>query len=68
MAQVDVNALIGLAMTELPSIITSLKDAFKKSNPNDPQPTDAQVIAAMLSAAASSIAIDENWKASHPAV
>jgi len=68
MAQVDVNALIGLAMTELPTIITALKDAFKKSNPNDPQPTDAQVIAAMLSAAATTIAIDENWKASHPVV
>ena len=66
MAQVDVNALIGLAVTELPTIITALKTAFTKANPSAPLPTDAQFIAAMLSAAASSIAIDENWKVSHP--
>ena len=64
----DINPLVSLAITELPTIITSLKAAFKKSNPTDPAPTDAQVIAAMLSAAASSIAVDEAWLAAHPVV
>ena len=60
------GTLLQLAITEAPNVIALLKDAFKKSNPGDPEPTDAEVIAAYNSAFASSIAKDDAWLAAHP--
>lgn len=60
------NNLVNVAIAETPAIIEFLKAAFAKAHPNDPSPTDADVIAAYQSAFASSIAKDDAWLAAHP--
>lgn len=60
------NNLVNIAIAETPAIIEFLKSAFAKAHPNDPAPTDADVIAAYQSAFASSIAKDDAWLAAHP--
>lgn len=60
------EALVQLAMTEAPSIIAALKAAFKKQNPNAPQPTDADAHVAYLQALSSSLAKDARWLAANP--
>ena len=59
-------ALIQLAIQETPAIVAALKGLFAKQNPNEPAPTDAEVIAAYQSAFASSLARDDQWLATHP--
>jgi len=61
------NPLALVAIQEVPSVIALLKAAFKQQNPDAPQPTDADVIAAYNQAFAASILKDENWLAAHPA-
>lgn len=63
-SQTDVN-LTNTILTALPGIIGLIK-GFHKAAPGDPPLTDAQVIAALLSASAQSIAIDDAWRAAHP--
>ncbi len=60
------DAIVGLAIQELPGIIGLIKDLHAQQNPNDPPLTDDQVIAALSAAIASSITKDENWLAAHP--
>lgn len=60
------TALINLAIEETPLIIEVLKALFKKANPSDPTPSDAEVITAWQSAFISSLSIDAQWLAAHP--
>jgi hypothetical protein len=53
-------------VTLLPSIIELVKSFHASANPGAPPVTDADVIAALHSAVATSIATDEAWKAAHP--
>lgn len=62
--QTDVN-LTTVILTALPGIIGMIKGFHASTNPTAPPLTDAVVIAALLQAGIGSIAIDENWKASH---
>ncbi len=59
--------IIALAIEELPQLIGFFKGLFAAKNPGAPIPTDAEVIAAYLSALASSLAKDSDWLATHPA-
>lgn len=59
-------ALLRLAMTEVPRALDFLRETFMAANPGEPQPTDAQVIAAYREALASSLTKDAAWLAAHP--
>ena len=65
--QIDVN-LANTVLTALPGIIGLIKGFHASNNPTAPPLTDADVIAALLQAGIASIAIDDNWKASHPPI
>ncbi len=56
-------ALGNAVFAVLPQVIDLVKSFHKTANPGVPPPTDAEVIAALQSAAASTIAIDEAVKA-----
>lgn len=58
--------LLAIALQEAPAVITWLADAFRKKNPDAPQPTEAEVIAAWNLAFISSLAKDDAWLAAHP--
>jgi hypothetical protein len=53
------EALIQLAVAELPNIVGGIKALFKKQNPDAPPVTDAQVFAALNNAYFSSLAKDD---------
>ena len=57
--------LIALAIQEAPAIFDRLRALFHKSNPTDPLPTDAEVIAAYQAAFQSSIDKDNAWLSAH---
>lgn len=59
-------ALIALAIQETPILIDRLRELWHKGNPNEPEPTSAEVIAAYTSAFISSLATDDQWLAAHP--
>ena len=59
-------ALIAIAIQETPAVIAFLRDAFSKRHPDQPPPTDAEVIAAYEQAFQSSLAKDAAWLAAHP--
>lgn len=59
-------ALLALIEQEAPNVIGYFKMMFHKSNPNDPQPTDAEVEAAYHQVLTDSLQKDEAWKAAHP--
>lgn len=59
-------ALIALAIQEAPQAIALLKGLFKQAHPNDPEPTDEEILAAWHTAFAASLAKDEAWQAAHP--
>lgn len=61
------NPLVVLAVQELPSIIARLQELRRQQAPNEPPPTDQEVIDAYNAAFASSLAKDELWLAAHPA-
>lgn len=61
-------ALIAVAIAEVPAMINYFRRVFLKHNPDAPEPTDAEVLAAFESAFASSVARDEQWLAAHPEV
>lgn len=58
--------LILLALQEAPEVISYLKTLFHTRHPDEPAPTDAEVIAAFNAAFASSIARDDQWRTAHP--
>jgi len=60
------NPLVLLAIKEAPAIIATLKSLFAKQHPDQPVPTDEEVIAAYQSALASSLAKDDLWLSQHP--
>jgi hypothetical protein len=61
-----VSPLVLVALQEAPAIIAWLKAVFKKENPDAPEPTDAEVIAAYQSAFISSLVKDDAWLTAHP--
>lgn len=61
-----VSPLVLLAIQETPAIIATIKDLFAKQNPDAPQPTDAEVIAAYQQALQSSLDKDAAWLSQHP--
>lgn len=61
-----VNPLVVLAIQETPAIIATVKSLFAKQNPDAPEPTDAEVIAAYQNALQSSLDKDALWLAQHP--
>lgn len=62
----NLTPLEQVMIDELPSIIGFAKSVFKAKNPDAPEPTSEQVIAAFNTAGASSLAVDDNWLAAHP--
>ncbi len=60
------GALIALVIQELPALIPEIKGLFQAQNPGQPEPTDADVKAALLAAIAATLGTDEAWLAAHP--
>lgn len=60
------TAVIGAITTVLPSVIGLIKDLVGKQTPGVPPPTDAEVKALLVSAIASSLAVDDRWLSQHP--
>lgn len=60
------NPLIALAIQETPAIFAAFKAAFAKRNPDLPEPTNEEVIAAFNAAFESSLKKDDDWLAAHP--
>lgn len=60
------QGLLGVAISQLPSIIAFVREERAKADPTAPTPTDDEVLAALAGAVASSIARDDLWLAAHP--
>jgi hypothetical protein len=60
------TAIITAVSLVLPSVIGLVRDLFAQAHPDDPAPTDAEVLAAFASTCAKSLAVDEAWLAAHP--
>jgi hypothetical protein len=53
------TSIINLAVQELPAVISLFKELFKKQNPDAPEPTNEEVIAAFETAYQMSLAKDD---------
>lgn len=60
------EALVTVAIQALPNVLDLIRLIHGTAHPGTPEPTDAEVIAALNAAVASSIAKDEDWLAHHP--
>lgn len=60
------EGLSNIAITLLPGIFDMIRARFTSKNSSAPLPTDAEVIAALNDAIASSIEKDDRWLAAHP--
>jgi hypothetical protein len=58
--------ILALIMKLLPASIAFFKSVFKVTNPNEPVPTDEQIIAAYQQALQSSLDKDQAWLDAHP--
>jgi hypothetical protein len=58
--------IVSAATTMLPAVVDLIKTLFAAKNPGVPPPTSAEVILALNSAVAKSLAADDFWLASHP--
>lgn len=68
MSPIDFSSVLNTAINNLPGIIALIKGDHASRNPDAPALTDEQVISALKSAIASSLAKDEQWLAAHPPV
>jgi len=59
------SALLALIIQETPGIIDFIKQQYAAAHPTEPEPTEEQIKAAWLQAAASSLLKDDNWLAVH---
>ena len=64
----DYTNLVGTIATALPGIIGAIKANHSATNPNDPPPTDEQVIAALRKACDDTLAKDDEILRTHPDV
>lgn len=60
------SSVINVAIANLPGIIAAIRERHKEANPDTPALTDEEVMAALQSAIASSLAKDDAWRAAHP--
>jgi hypothetical protein len=60
--------LLNLLIGQLPVVIGMIKGLHAAADPNAPPPTDAEVLAALQQAVASSIAKDDQWLSEHPSI
>jgi hypothetical protein len=58
--------LLNLIIGQIPGIIAMVKANHAATDPTAPPPTDADVLAALQQAVASSIAKDDLWLQAHP--
>jgi hypothetical protein len=58
--------LLNLLIGQLPVVIGMIKGLHAQADPNAPPVTDAEVLAALQQAVASSIAKDDQWLQAHP--
>jgi hypothetical protein len=61
----DTTSVVNTAIGALPGILSLIKAQHQNYNPSDPPLTDTQVLEALQSAVASSVAKDEAWLAVH---
>lgn len=62
----DPVSIVNTINAVLPNVISLIKAIQGHSNPTEPLPTDAEVLAALNQAVAASVAVDEEWKRQHP--
>ena len=60
------NPLLALAIRETPAILGYLKILFATQHPDQPLPSDEDVISAYEAAFSSSLAKDDQWLDQHP--
>lgn len=60
------DLLVRAAIEALPAVVHGIKSLFTRTNPDLPEPTDAEVFAAFNEAYASSLRLDDAWLAAHP--
>lgn len=58
-------SIVNTAIGALPGILTLIRASYRTA-PGEQPPTDAEVVAALKSAIASSEAVDDFWLAAHP--
>lgn len=57
--------LIALAIQEAPGLIAAFRELFHRQHPEEPSPSDEQIMAAFEAAYQSSRAKDDAWLAAH---
>lgn len=62
----QIARLVNVAIAQLPALFAWIRGAHSQADPGAPLPTDAEVIAALHAAVASSTARDDQWLAAHP--